>query len=76
MFMGLKGAGTPYDENEILVDSIIQYREAFEMFMTEVTGRNQDIVQEMGGLKPEFYEIYTKLVVLNESCERFLNALG
>lgn len=61
------------DENEILIDHIIKYREGFEGFLQLVTGKFQDLVHQIGGLRPEFYEIYTRMIILNELCEKFIS---
>ncbi|CDW73308.1 UNKNOWN [Stylonychia lemnae] len=76
MFMSMQMVGTQaYDENEYLVDEIIKYREAFEMFIQQVTGNNQELMVEAGGLLPEFYHIYAKMFTLNQVVEKFLNQL-
>lgn len=35
--------------------------------------KHVELLKDLGGINPEIYEIYTKMLVVNEVCERFLN---
>lgn len=39
-----------------------------------VLGNMHELIQEAGGIKPQIYDIYARMLILNEVCEKFLNA--
>lgn len=73
MLLSFRGFNKPLDEGETLVDSIIQYQEAFQMYFNEVTGRHKDLISELGGVPSDLYKNYTKMILLNDTCEKYLS---
>ena len=61
------------DETEVLVDTIHEYRDGINLYLELVTGDHWELMQEMaGGLSPELYRVYDRMLQVNELCDNFL----
>ena len=50
MLMSFRGFNKPLDEGEVMVDEILQYQEAFKMYMHEITGAHKELMNDCGGI--------------------------
>lgn len=63
------------DETELMVDTIQQYREAFNLYLEQVTHTHKHLMTDItGGLDPELYRVYHRMLTLNDTCESFISA--
>ncbi len=57
----------------MIVDTIQQYREAFQLYLDLSTNGHSTLVSEIfNGLNPKVYEIYVRMLAINDLCDKFI----